>query len=133
MFEHCGQKFKPTDIWYLKDNENFYNRVLYITSCPKCLITLTCLIETSKTENRTFGIGKIKSGKKAIKEMELCRFDTIYTNNDFRIEKGRPYGWVYGENKEIKNRKGEVIAIRQKAVDYFGQKEIVKTVKVHNR
>ena len=28
MFEHCNQKFKPYEVWYLYDNKGFYDRSL---------------------------------------------------------------------------------------------------------
>ena len=39
--------------------------------------------------------------------------------------KGKPYGWTYGSNKEIHNNKGEVISIRRRRCDYYGNSEIV--------
>lgn len=128
MFQHCGQKIKPTDIWFLANNKDCINRVLYIASCPRCLKTFTCLIETNINESKTYT--KIKKGKQAIQEIELCRFDCLYTSNDLKIKKGKPCGWIYGENKEIRNKQGEVVQIRQRACDYFGQKEIVKELSI---
>jgi len=125
MFNHCGQKFKPSDIWYLANTKDCYNRVLYIGSCPRCLKNFTCLIETNKNENKVYN--KIKSGKQAIKEIALCRFETMYTSNDLKIKKGKPCGWIYGENKEIR-KNGKVVGIKQIACDYFGQKEIIRKV-----
>lgn len=126
MFNHCGLKFKAYDVWFLANTKECDNRILYIGFCPHCLKDFTCLIETSKTENKTFN--KIKSGKAALKEIELCRTDKLYTANDLKIKKGKPYGWIYGENVEIHNNKGEIIKIRQKACDYYGQKEVIREI-----
>ena len=70
------------------------------------------------------------SGKNALEIIERERIRKLYTSDDIRIQKGKPYGWTYGENKEIHNRKGEVIAIKQNRCDYFGQKETINTVDV---
>ena len=126
LVNHCGQKIKPSEVWFLSDTKDCSNRILHIGVCPRCLKELTCLIETSKTENKTYN--NTKSGKKALKEIELCRLDKLYTSNDLRIKKGKPCGWTYGENIEIHNNKGEVIAIKQKRCDYFGQKEVIKKI-----
>ena len=128
MFNHCGMKFKPIEVWFLADTKECTDRTLYIGFCPRCLKDFTCLIETDKIKNQTYY--KIKQGNKAIKEVELCRADKLYTSQDVKVQKGTPSGWIYGENKEIHNRKGEVISIRQKACDFYGQKEIIKTVSV---
>ena len=126
MFNHCGFKIKASEIWFLADTKECDNRILYIGRCPRCLKDLTLLIEQSKTQNKTFG--KPKSGKQARKEIELCRFDKLYTYNDIKTKKGKPFGWVYGENTEIRNSKGEVTSIQQKRCDYFGQKEVIKKI-----
>ncbi len=128
MFNHCGQKIKPSEVWYLADTKECSNRILYIAFCPRCLKDLTCLSETSKTENKIFN--KIKTGVKAQKEIALCRLDKLYTAADLKIKKGKPYGWIYGENIEVHNCKGEIIEIRQKACDYYGQKEVIKRISV---
>lgn len=127
MFNHCGAKIKPDEVWFLAETKECSNRILYIGFCPRCLKDFTCLVETSKTENKTFT--KIKSGKKAQKEIELCRLDKLYTSIDLKIKKGKPFGWIFGENKEIHNSKGQVIEIVQKACDYYGQKEVIKRIK----
>ena len=55
----------------------------------------------------------------------------MYTRQDVVCsKKGKPFGWTYGENKEIHNNKGEIIAIRQRRCDYFGQSEIVNEIRV---
>lgn len=130
MFNHCGMNFKPVEVWFLADTKDCTDRILYIGFCPRCLKDFTCLVETDKIKNQTYH--KIKQGNKAIKEVELCKSDKLYTSQDVKVQKGKPYGWIYGENKEIHNKKGEVISIRQRACDFHGQKEIVKEVLVAN-
>jgi len=127
LFNHCGRKFRASDVWFLADTKDCSNRTLYIGYCPRCNKTVTRLFETNKTQNKTFN--KPKSGLKAEKEIELCKSDKLYTYFDLVIEKGKPCGWIYGENKEIRNSKGEVIKIVQKACDYYGQKETIKTIR----
>ena len=126
MFNHCGQNIKPSDVWFLADTKECNNRILYIGYCPRCLKECSLLLETNKIQNKTFG--KPKYGKQAKKEIELCRCDKLFTAHDLKIKKGKPYSWVYGENKEIRNKNGEVIKIKQSACDYYGQKEIIKTI-----
>lgn len=129
MFNHCGREIKPTETWYLAETKECNNRILHIAFCPRCLKSLTCLSEQSKSENKTFN--KIKFGSQALKEIELCKTDKLYTAFDLKVKKGKPYSWIYGENVEICNNKGKVIKIRQKACDYFGQKEVIKEICVN--
>ena len=128
MFKHCGQKIKEQESWFLANTDKCKDRILHIGICPNCSKILTLLIETDRISNHTYTTPK--TGKKAEKEIELCRLDKLYTADDLRVIKGKPCGWVYGENVEIHNSSGEVIEIRQRACDYYGQKELVKKIKV---
>ena len=40
------------------------------------------------------------------------------------------FGFCYGENHEIHNSKGEVVEIRQKSCDFFGNKELIFSLKI---
>lgn len=127
MFNHCGQKIKEQESWFLTNTDKCKDRILHIGICPNCLKTLSLLIETDRITNHTYRI--LKTGKKAEKDIELCKLDKLYTAHDIKVKKGKPCGWVYGENIEIHNSSGEVIEIRQRACDYYGQKELVKSIK----
>lgn len=128
MFNHCGMKFKASEIWYLANTHDCCDRVLYIGFCPRCLTDFTCLIEKTKADNIVYS--KIKQGKKAEKEIELCRSDKLYSSTDLLIKKGKPVGWLFGENKEIRNKKGEIVSVEQRACDFFGQKQFIKRINV---
>lgn len=54
----------------------------------------------------------------------------LFTSDDIKIRKGKPYGWTYGENVEIHDKQGNVVQVKQKRCDYFGQKETINTVDV---
>lgn len=45
--------------------------------------------------------------------------------------KKAPYGLCYGDNKEIHNSKGEIIEIRQSRCDFYGNKQLVSSVKIN--
>ena len=58
--------------------------------------------------------------------------DVVYSESSLKIKQGNgaPFGLCYGENKEIKNNKGEVVRIRVKRCDWYGQDEIIKDDKI---
>ena len=62
----------------------------------------------------------------------ILKADVVYSESELKIKqgKGAPFGLCYGDNKEIKNNKGEVVKIRVKRCDWYGQDEILKEEKV---
>ena len=124
MFIKSGsRKLKHSTVWFLADIKGFTERKLFIFEDVDCSKTITVLEEKSIESGRVFS--QKDSGKKADKIIERERIRLLYTSDDIRIKKGKPYGWTYGDNREIHNRKGEVIAIRRYRRDYYGQKEII--------
>lgn len=120
MFIKCGsRKLKHKIVWFLADINGFTDRKLFIF---KDIVKHHTVLEEKSIES-----GKVfsqkNSGKKAEDIIERERSRLLYTSDDIRIKKGKPYGWVYGDNKEIHNKKGEIIEIRSYRCDYFGQKE----------
>ena len=124
MFIKSGsRKIKHNVVWFLADINGFTERKLFIFEDVCSLKTITVLEEKSIESGRVFS--QKDSGKKADKIIERERIRLLYTSEDIRIKKGKPYGWTYGDNREIHNRNGEVIAIRQYRRDYYGQKEMI--------
>ena len=124
MFTHCKKRFKPLEVWFLKDNENFTRRKFYLATCPICGKGIAKLVETRIADGIIFydtilGDKLEKITPRLIKEVD-------YTNKDLVKIQSAPYGFCYGENKEIHNSKGEVVEIQQKRCDFFGNKQIIK-------
>lgn len=123
------RKIKHKTIWFLAELNNFTERKLYIFEyIDKKVKTITVLIEKDKLTGEVFT--QRNKGQKAYNIIEQEKIRILFTSDDIKVQKGKPYGWTYGENKEIHNRKGQVIAIKQKACDYYGQKETIKCVDV---
>lgn len=123
------RKIKHKTIWFLADLNNFTERKLYIFEyIDKKIKTITVLFEKDKLTGEVFS--QRNKGQKSKDIMEQERIRILFTSDDIKVEKGKPFGWVYGENKEIHDRKGKVVAIKQKACDYYGQKETIKRVDV---
>lgn len=115
-------KVRPTVIWFLYPNQEYTNRKLEIAHCPKC----DKLIVRYVREN--IATGNINSEQfskmKAEKLMDELRPEKEYSSFDLFKNKGL-YGFRYGENKII--TKGGKTTLVQKSVDFYGNKEIVKS------
>lgn len=124
LLVHCNSLFKPYVIWFLFPNKDFYNRKVEFGVCPHCKKDIACLVEYRKSDDMKF----VKYSKKmeADKFKELYKSEIEYKSTDLIINKGTPYGWVYGENKQIIDKKTGEIAYKQIACDFYGNKEEIK-------
>lgn len=127
MFLHCNKKFNSFEIWFLQDNKDFERRKLYLGECPVCGASIVELVETRKYDGAFFR--KTFYKKDADKVTQKMILQVEYTNHDIKRLKKVLFGFCYGENKEIHNSKGEVISIKQKRCDYFGNKEVILKIK----
>lgn len=118
----------PYDVWFLEGTKHFCERKLLLGRTPKHK-TVVSLIEKRIIDGRIFV--DTQCGAKAEKIISNEKNRIMYTRQDVICSKrGKPFGWTYGENKEIHNNKGEVVAIRQRRCDYYGQSEIVNEKKI---
>jgi hypothetical protein len=118
----------PFDIWFLESTKDFNERKLLLGKTKKNK-TVISLIEKRIIDAKIFV--DTQSGSRAEKIIRTEKNRILYTRQEaIMSRKGKPYGWTYGENKEIHNNKGEVIAIKQKRCDYYGNSEIIKDVKI---
>lgn len=128
MFIHCHTKFKSHETWFLEDNEKFTRRKFYLGTCPICLKGVARLVETRISDHKVFnefiyGIKLERLIPRLIKEVN-------YTNEDMKKLSKSPFGFCYGENKEIHNSKGEVVEIRQSRCDFYGNKQLIFSIKI---
>lgn len=126
---HCNLNFKPYDTWFLYDTATDKNRRLLLGKCPNCKKDVVALIEERKSDGKIYN--QIETGAIATKLIDnaILKKDIVISASEIAIKKGKPFGLCYGENKEIHNTKGQVVAIRQRRCDWFGQKEILKEIK----
>lgn len=121
---HCCQ-FKADDIYYLKETNLYVTRKLSIGFCPICQKPVAELVEI-----RFYGVitRDYKSGLQANELAMKLKDDIIYSMKDcnYRKFKSKPFGWKYGVNKSV-NIRGEE-RVRQYACDFYGNKEVIKTV-----
>ncbi len=123
---HCC-KFKPDDIYYLTETNLYTYRMLSIGFCPICgkpVAELYSVRFDGKPERIC------SSGVEANELLQKLSCEIVYSINEINYKKikSRPFGWKYGVNKSVKNR-GKRDFIKQYACDFYGNKELIKTVK----
>jgi len=122
--ECCNNQPKDGNLTFLKDIKNFTARKMFAFKCPHCNQYRVWISETRIDDNKIFT--NLLKGKAAInfaaRENKAKRL--LQTLPDIRTLDLT--GWVYGVNKQIKNKKGEVTQIRQYASDFHGKKKLVK-------
>ena len=100
----------------------YTSRSLSIGFCPICGKPVAELVEYGING----GINRISlAGINAQNLMFNCQNDILYSMREvnYRKMKSKPYGWKYGVNKNGKNGK-----IRQYACDFYGNKELIKSI-----
>ena len=121
----CNKELNHFRIWHLEDIKDFKNRELFIVRCKYCKTITVALKEQRITDNKVF-VNKIISERDSLRTMarESKRIIKEYVTSDYNVLNG----WIYGTNKEIKNKKGEIVQVRQYSSDFFNRKELVKKI-----
>lgn len=118
------------DIWFLNDANGFTSRKLLHAICPICKRSVVTLIQKRISDGRIFKTENI-TGLSAIKTIyrERKRLSVKIT----KMKSSDLFGYVYGQNVEIKNKKNEVTQIRQYRCDIKSNtKELCKVIKLKN-
>lgn len=120
---HCCQ-FRPDDIYYLQDNDNYSSRKLSIGFCPICGKPVAELIQwrfDGKFDRDSY------AGIKANDLMIKHKNEIVYSMKEFNYSrfKSRPFGWKYGINKNVKSGRKDLV--KQYAADFYGNKELIKS------
>lgn len=118
----------PYDIWFLENTRDFCERKLLLGKTKKNKIVIS-LVETRITDSKVFV--DTQTGIRAEKIIQNEKNRVLYTRQELILSrKGKPFGWTYGDNKEVRNKKGEVIKIKQLRCDYYNQKELIHTIDI---
>lgn len=116
----------PFDVWFLENTKDFNDRKLLLGRTKKNT-TVVSLIETRIADLKVYV--DTQSGAKAEKIIKNERNRILYTRQDVIFSrKGKPFGWTFGDNREKRNKKGEVVAIKQFRCDKHGNSELVKEI-----
>lgn len=121
----CCTQISHSEIWVLKDIKDFTERKIAYAICPKCREAVITLVEKRISDGKVFVNENIK-GINAVKTLYREKKRVIAQIPFVKVSD--LYGWIYGTNKEIKNKKGEITQIRQYATDFSNKKKLVKKV-----
>jgi len=110
---------KNGDLIFLSDVKGFTGRKLYVKTQDDCVLIETRIEDKKQFVNILKGIEAVKTIYREKKRMVklLPKIDYAYLR-----------GWIYGVNKEIKNKKGETSQIRQYASNFWGKKKLIKKI-----
>lgn len=127
MFLQIGNRnVKHSEILFLSDIKDFTNRKIYKFFNPMNDKIHIILCETHIETKEVFE--QKLSGIKALKVLEREKCRLLYTSYDITRQTSKPYGWVYGENKEIHDKNGNVIRTEVRRCDFHGQKELIESI-----
>jgi hypothetical protein len=118
----CGNALKADKILILKDDERFYDRLIFVSVCPNCqrINTVKC-----QTDNKGERHTKHEVSSKANRMLKRERKNIINLQN---LVMRNTCGLCYGINKAIRNKKGEITQIRQYACDFNSKRDLIKKV-----
>lgn len=125
LIKCCGHNIVCGNVWFLQDIKGFTARKIFIGNCPKCKNDVAVLFEKRIEDNKDFinsltGIEAVKTIYRE-KKRKVAAFPNIQTSS--------LYGWIYGVNVQIKNKKGQVVQVRQYACDFkTNKKQLTKTL-----
>ena len=125
----CNKQLKNYKVWYLSDVKEFKDRELFILKCPHCRNITVALKEVRIADNKQF-VDKIQTEVEALKT--IVRENKRVIKEVISSDNSSLNGWIYGVNKELRNRKGEIVQIRQYASDFKQNKNLVKKIMVKN-
>lgn len=123
-FSCCNKKIKSGELYFLKDIKGFTARKMLVTKCSNCRELIAILTEKRISDNKVFI--NFQKGLAAVKTIYRERKRTVQVLPDIKLNS--LYGWVYGHNVQIRNKKGEVTQIRQYSSDFKGNKALVKKI-----
>lgn len=120
----CGKKINFGNLFFLKDISNFTARKMFTGKCPVCNEYLAVITEKRITDGKMYidefkGIEAVKATYREKKRV-VSSLPNIQSDNLF--------GWIYGVNVEIKNKKGKIVQLRQYASDFANNKTLVKRI-----
>ena len=125
IVRHCNSVFNAEDIWFLLDDDKYINRKLYLASCPICNKKIALYSYCDKDFRNYYEQYFYSGGVTRIKEK--FKKEVTSTMLGFRDKYKAPSGFKYGKNKEV-IKKGKIVAIKQYAVDFYGNKILVKKI-----
>lgn len=123
----CGYVVNKFEVLILKDKTDFDSRKIVVGLCPIHHRPIVTLIERRIFDKTVFKSENI-TGNHAMKILNR-EFKNILHKIP-RVSSEQLKGFVYGINKECKDKEGNVVKVEQYSVDFYGTKNLVKEVDV---
>lgn len=122
----CGKVVHKATILYLKDIKDFTKRKIITARCEHCHNVVLTLSETRISDGKVF-INEDIYGNRAKSILVREKNNIIDTSQIKDCSRAR---WVYGQNVQIRNKKGQVTQIRQYSKDFIsGKRTLEKVIK----
>lgn len=123
----CGAYHEADFIYFLEPNERFKLRRLEILlECPSKNENCHAYIAEFSQLERNSKVVLVKRYKNQKAKQFVAKLLKRNKCELFQVPKGskNDMNWIYGENCERKNKKGEAIELIQKAVDFNNKKKL---------
>ena len=122
----CNKVIHKASLIDLKDNKDFIKRKILVAKCPHCHNLVLTISETRAEDNKTF-INESLIGKRAFNYLWKEKANIISQSAIVDISHMK---WIYGQNVQIRNRKGEITQLRQYSCDFTtGKRKLEKVIK----
>ena len=121
-FVCCNKEIRNSDLWILEDFKGYTKRKLFVSKCSVCGDDVCFQVMTSTKDNRRYE--NLYTGIEAVKTIYREKKRRVFLLPD--VSSDKLYGWIYGVNAEIKNKKKEITQIRQYLSDFSGNKNLIK-------
>ena len=120
MIYCCGIYHNPLKTVFLSPTYEYKDRKLEVLVCPKCQTLIAVLIQLNiKTQKYEIFRPRRKKTAKFIQEIQKEKWQEI----EVKYGTKERAGFIYGVNREYKNKE-----IRQYAVNFNGEKKLVKVI-----
>ena len=120
----CNKKIDCGELWFLKDFKGYTARKMYIGKCDICGDDVCLQIMTSLKSKKTYT--NLYTGLEAVKTIYKEKKRKLIVIPELKYNKLS--GWIYGVNKEIKNKKGTTTQIRQYSVEFLSGKKTISKI-----
>lgn len=132
MIHCCNGLYRPDRVLHLCNNQGWHKRrVEILNECPNCGAKIAVLYETRLADN--YKSSQRYKNHKADQVLEKSMNELWYEYHQSKYGTKNNVFWKYGENKEIHDTKGNLIEIRQRAVNFNGSKELIGVVHIKGR
>ena len=123
----CGYVVNKFEVLILKDTAEFDARKIIIGLCPIHHRPILTLIERRIFDKTVFKKENI-FGNQAMKILNKEYKNILH--KIARIKSEQLKGFVYGINKECKDKDGNITKVEQYSADFWGTKNLIKEIEV---